>query len=114
MGARIHRTDVYEVHTDEMATDKSPEVLPTSTRSNCHWRCSMTPTDEIITVAQVAEILKCRPSSVYNLTRKRGLARYAHPLPVIRLPLGLRFKRSSILKWLDDIEERPEPVRCVS
>jgi predicted DNA-binding transcriptional regulator AlpA len=64
--------------------------------------------DEIITVAEVAAILKCRPSSVYNLTRKRGLARYAHPLPVIRLPLGLRFKRSSILQWLDDIEERPK------
>ena len=63
---------------------------------------------EIITVAEVAAILKCRPSSVYNLTRKRGLARYAHPLPVIRLPLGLRFKRSSILQWLDDIEERPK------
>jgi predicted DNA-binding transcriptional regulator AlpA len=67
-----------------------------------------TPQDEIITVAEVAAILKCRPSSVYNLTRKRGLARYAHPLPVIRLPLGLRFKRSSILQWLDDIEERPK------
>lgn len=64
--------------------------------------------DDIITVAEVAAILKCRPSSVYNLTRKRGLARYAHPLPVIRLPLGLRFKRSSILQWLDDIEERPQ------
>jgi len=64
--------------------------------------------DDIITVAEVAAILKCRPSSVYNLTRKRGLARYAHPLPVIRLPLGLRFKRSSILQWLDDIEERPK------
>jgi predicted DNA-binding transcriptional regulator AlpA len=63
---------------------------------------------EIITVAEVAAILKCRPSSVYNLTRKRGLARYAHPLPVIRLPLGLRFKRSSILRWLDDIEEKPK------
>lgn len=63
---------------------------------------------EIITVAEVAAMLKCRPSSVYNLTRKRGLARYAHPLPVIRLPLGLRFKRSSILQWLDDIEERPK------
>jgi len=65
------------------------------------------PEQEIITVAEVAAILKCRPSSVYNLTRKRGLARYAHPLPVIRLPLGLRFKRSSILQWLDDIEEKP-------
>lgn len=60
--------------------------------------------DDIITVVEVAAILKCRPSSVYNLTRKRA-KRYKHtPLPVIRLPLGLRFKRSSVLKWLDSLE----------
>lgn len=65
-------------------------------------------TNDIITVAEVAAILRCQPSSVYNLTRKRA-KRYKHtPLPVIRLPLGLRFKRSSILQWLDDIEERPK------
>jgi len=59
---------------------------------------------EIITVADVAQILRCQPSSVYNLTRKRA-KRYKHtPLPVIRLPLGLRFKRSSVLRWLDSLE----------
>lgn len=62
------------------------------------------PQSEIITVAEVAQILRCQPSSVYNLTRKRA-KRYKHtPLPVIRLPLGLRFKRSSVLRWLDSLE----------
>ena len=55
---------------------------------------------EIITVAEVAAILKCRPSSVYNLTRTRGLARYKHPIPHIKLPCGLRFRKPSILAWL--------------
>jgi hypothetical protein len=62
---------------------------------------STTPTDnDILTVAEVAELLKCRPSSVYNLTRRRGRARYDNPIPVIRLPMGLRFRRTSVLAWL--------------
>jgi hypothetical protein len=36
----------------------------------------------------------------HNLTRKRGEARYAHRIPVIKLPCGLRFRKSSVLKWL--------------
>ena len=27
-----------------------------------------------------------------------------HPIPVLRLPCGLRFKRSSVLAWLDSQE----------
>jgi hypothetical protein len=64
------------------------EVLPTA------------PDNDILTVAEVAKIIRCKPSSVYNLTRKRGIARYAHPIPVIKLPCGLRFRRSSVLAWL--------------
>ena len=46
--------------------------------------------NEILTVSEVAERLKCKPSSVNNLTRLRGRARYDNPIPVIRLPMGLR------------------------
>jgi helix-turn-helix protein len=56
--------------------------------------------EEILTVADLAALLKCKPSSVYNLTRRRGRARYEHPVPVLRLPCGLRFRRSSIMAWL--------------
>ena len=59
---------------------------------------------DIMTVAEVAQILKCKPSSVYNLTRLRGRRRYENPIPVIRLPLGLRFHRSSVLAWLKSQE----------
>jgi hypothetical protein len=54
----------------------------------------------ILTVTEVAELLKCRPSSIYNLTRSRGRARYDNPIPVLRLPMGLRFRRSSVVSWL--------------
>lgn len=55
---------------------------------------------DIITVDEVAEIIRCKPSSVYNLTRTRGLARYKHPIPHVKLPCGLRFFRSSVLAWI--------------
>jgi predicted DNA-binding transcriptional regulator AlpA len=62
--------------------------------------------DEILTVSEVAEILRCKPSSIYNLTRRRGQVRYEHPFPVVRTPFGLRFKKSSVLAWLNAQETR--------
>ena len=60
--------------------------------------------NDILTVAEVAEILKCKESSIYNLTRHRGRARYDNPIPVLLLPMGLRFRRSSVLAWLKSQE----------
>ena len=57
------------------------------------------PHDEFLTVADLALLLKCKQSSIYNLTRTRGQVRYHNPIPVLRLPCGLRFKRSSVLAW---------------
>ncbi len=69
------------------------EVVPTISAEN-----------DILTVTEVAQLLKCKPSSIYNLTRTRGRARYDNPIPVLRLPLGLRFRRSSVLAWLKSQE----------
>jgi Helix-turn-helix domain len=67
----------------------------------------MTPQqDELLTVSELALILKCKESSVYNLTRRRGQVRYSDPIPVLRLPMGLRFKKSSVFSWLDSQESR--------
>jgi predicted DNA-binding transcriptional regulator AlpA len=62
--------------------------------------------DELLTVSDLAVILKCKESSIYNLTRRRGRARYDNPVPVLRLPMGLRFRKSSILAWLESQEGR--------
>ena len=62
------------------------------------------PHDELLTVSDLALILKCKESSVYNLTRRRGQARYDSPVPVLRLPMGLRFRKSSVLAWLESLE----------
>jgi predicted DNA-binding transcriptional regulator AlpA len=56
--------------------------------------------DELLTVSDLALILKCKESSIYNLTRRRGRVRYDNPIPVLRLPMGLRFRKSSVLAWL--------------
>jgi hypothetical protein len=61
----------------------------------------MTPAnDELLTVSDLAVILKCKESSIYNLTRRRGRVRYDNPIPVLRLPMGLRFRKSSVVSWL--------------
>jgi hypothetical protein len=67
---------------------------------------SVPQSDELLTVSELAVLLKCKPSSVFNLTRRRGAARYSNPIPVLRLPMGLRFRKSSILAWLDSQETR--------
>jgi hypothetical protein len=55
---------------------------------------------------QKAELLKRKPSSIYNLTPSRGRARYDNPIPVLRLPMGLRFRKSSVLARLELQEQR--------
>jgi predicted DNA-binding transcriptional regulator AlpA len=75
-------------------------LTPTASLTTSSPAVATPPADEILTVAEVAEIIRCKPSSVYNLTRKRGAARYAHPIPHIKLPCGLRFRKSSVIEWL--------------
>ena len=53
------------------------------------------PHDEFLTVADLALLLKCKQSSIYNPD---------NPIAVLRLPCGPRFKRSSVLAWLDSQE----------
>ena len=73
----------------------------TSTLSATASSTAPTPTpDELLTVAELAAILKCPPDSVYNLTRKRTQARSEFPIPFLRLPIGLRFSREDVEEWI--------------
>ena len=89
---RNHTTSVLCCH-GVARRKRSSTSLPTAPADN-----------DILTVAEVAEMLKCKPSSIYNLTRSRGQARCGNPIPVLRLPMGLRFRRSSLLAWLKSRE----------
>jgi excisionase family DNA binding protein len=53
--------------------------------------------EPILTAEQVSEILQLKPSTVYELTRRRN----ARPLPVHKAGKFLRFRRSEIERWLD-------------
>jgi hypothetical protein len=61
---------------------------------------------DILTVSELAELFKCKASSIYNLTRIRTRERYDNPIPVLRLPMGLRLRRSSVLAWLASQETK--------
>ena len=81
-------------------------TLPASfvvTVSHAGTEVQVAPADnDILTVAEVAELLKCKRSSVYNLTRIRTRARYDNPIPVLAwiIHQGSSQKRKDALKGM--------------
>lgn len=61
---------------------------------------SLLSSEPILTVEQVAERLQLKPSTVYELTRRRS----RHPLSVLRVGKFLRFRWSAIEAWLVERE----------
>ena len=56
---------------------------------------------EILTIAELAALLKMSRGQIYTLTRKRSHSRMANPLPVVRILGNVRFRREDIEQWLD-------------
>ena len=67
-------------------------MLP-ETNLNLHY--------ELLTVTDVAEILKVPISWVYDRTRRRGMERIPH----IKLGKYLRFNASEVREWLQHLQE---------
>ena len=57
--------------------------------------------DELLTVTDVAGILKVPISWVYDRTRRRGIERIPH----IKLGKYLRFNASEVREWLQRFQE---------
>jgi predicted DNA-binding transcriptional regulator AlpA len=57
----------------------------------------------ILTVAEVAEMLKLKPSQVYTMTRKRARQRMEKPLPYFKINGNLRFSKEAIESWLQEL-----------
>lgn len=53
----------------------------------------------IMTIDDLAQFLKTSRRSIYNLTRRRNQSG-VNPLPVLRLGIGMRFRRTDIDCWL--------------
>ena len=75
-----------------MVSKKSAPAAPVSVPP-----AALTP-ESILTVEQLAERLQLKPSTVYELTRKRLNGR--PPMPRLRVGKFLRFYFSEVEKWM--------------
>lgn len=63
---------------------------------------------EILTITELAEILKMTKRQVYELCRERTRATSPHPIPLLRINGNTRFRRADIEQWLDRISQQQE------
>jgi excisionase family DNA binding protein len=57
---------------------------------------------EIMTIGEVAVMLRMTKRAVYELTSKRGRAR-EHPIPVLRINSTIRFVREDVEEWVEKL-----------
>jgi hypothetical protein len=55
---------------------------------------------DLLTVEELAKLLKVRVSWVHEQTRARSTIRNKHPLPCIKMRKYLRFHWPTVSKWL--------------
>ena len=60
---------------------------------------------ELLTVEQAAEFLNMTKGQIHEMTRARGRERMPIPIPLLKINGNLRFRRSSLEKWLNEIEQ---------
>jgi predicted DNA-binding transcriptional regulator AlpA len=62
---------------------------------------------EILTVVELAKLLKMSKKQIYTMTetRTRTGAMKDHPLPVLRINGNLRFVRKDVDSWLERLTE---------
>jgi excisionase family DNA binding protein len=60
--------------------------------------------DELLTAAEVAELLRMTPAWVYEETRR-------NLIPHMRLGRYFRYRRSAIESWMSEIETGPMPKK---
>jgi predicted DNA-binding transcriptional regulator AlpA len=59
---------------------------------------------EVLTIDELGAWLKLSRSQVYSMTReRRQLAE--HPIPILRLLCGIRFRRSDVEAWLNRVAD---------
>jgi excisionase family DNA binding protein len=60
---------------------------------------------EILTVDELASLLKMTRRQVYTMTESRTRAKQEHPLPIMRVNGNLRFSRTAVESWLQLLQE---------
>jgi hypothetical protein len=69
---------------------------------------------DILTVEQAGHFLGMTKRQVWEMTRARGRARMAMPVPLLRVNGNIRFKRSSLETWVNNLEEYERTGRLPS
>ena len=64
------------------------------------------PSDELLTIDELADRLKVKKSFIYEHTRRRANVRNERPLPHIRMGKYLRFNWTEVLNWLTELEQK--------
>jgi len=63
--------------------------------------------DQILTMAEAAEILKMTERQAYELTRRRSQERMDYPFPVFAIySKALRVRKSDLTTWINKIAQR--------
>jgi excisionase family DNA binding protein len=61
---------------------------------------------DILTIEEVATMLRLSKRSIYELVSKRGKERFSHnPLPVLRIGDRVLFVREDVLAWINRQKE---------
>jgi hypothetical protein len=69
--------------------------------------------DDLLTLDQVAELLKVTRAQVLELTRKRSQERSDNPLPVIKFHSKLlRVRRRDFYQWIEKVASQPREVHA--
>lgn len=67
---------------------------------------------EILTIDELAQMLKLSRGQVYSMTRQRARVRMDNPLPTLRLNGNIRFRKSDIEAWLERLANAGESVEA--
>jgi excisionase family DNA binding protein len=60
---------------------------------------------EILTVDELASLLKMNRRQIYSMTETRTRSKQKHPLPILRVNGNLRFSRTAVEAWLQQLQE---------
>jgi predicted DNA-binding transcriptional regulator AlpA len=60
---------------------------------------------ELLTIRELAALLKFSVRQCYELTSARTRAKSAHPIPLLRINGNLRFSKPAIEAWLAKLQE---------
>ncbi|MGA9899590.1 MAG: helix-turn-helix domain-containing protein [Terriglobales bacterium] len=58
---------------------------------------------EVMTIDELAAMLKMTRRQIYELTSTRAQVRHKHPIPILRINGNIRFRRSDIEAWLEEL-----------